>query len=241
MDTVQPAELTVADIVIGNPRTASVFERHAIDYCCHGHRSLGDACADAGVPVDTITAELQALVADSADSAAAPTTPPPETIGGLIDRIVTTHHTFLRRQLPRLGELMGKVVNAHGANHPEVHGVAHVLEAITADLLPHLLKEERVLFPMAIELLGAVKPVALHCGTITNPIRMMRFEHDTVGALLAKLRTVTSAYMPPADACPTWRALYAGLEELEADTHLHVHLENNVLFPRLVDLEASLG
>ncbi len=226
---------TVADIVIANPSAARVFERHGIDYCCHGRRPLAEACAEAGVAQADVEAELANL--DPAPAAAAL----PADIGGLIGHIVASHHVYLRTALPRLRDLMDKVVNAHSAAHPEVRVVSGVLTEITDDLLPHLLKEERILFPLAIELLGAVGATEFHCGSVRNPISVMHMEHDRVGELLASLRFRTDGYQPPADACPTWHALYAGLAELEADTHQHVHLENNVLFPKIVELEARLG
>lgn len=208
---------------------ARAFERHGIDYCCHGQRSLAEACAEAGLDVEAIEAEL-AAVPPAADAAE----PVPDDVATLIGLIVARHHTYLRRELPRLADLMAKVVDAHGSAHPEVHAVAATLGEITSDLVPHLMKEERVLFPLTIELLGAVEPTAFHCGSVRNPIGVMHAEHDRVGELLATLRVQTGGYEPPADACPTWRALYAGLAELEADTHRQVHLENNVLFPKIV-------
>jgi regulator of cell morphogenesis and NO signaling len=225
---------TVADIVIANPGASRVFERYAIDYCCHGQRPLADACIEAGVDVAVVEAELRALPSASA-------APPADDVGALIGHIVATHHTYLRRELPRLHDLMEKVVAAHGAAHPEVHGLAQTLAELADDLLPHLAKEEKVLFPLTIELLGAVEPTTFHCGSVMNPIRVMHVEHDRVGELLATLRHRTGGYVPPADACPTWRALSAGLAELEADIHTHVHLENNVLFPRIMALEVALG
>ena len=156
---------TVADIVLAKPAAARVFERHEIDYCCHGQRPLEQACSEAGVDLDAVQAELDAL-------AVAPLTGPvADEVGALIGHIVSVHHTYLRRELPRLGELMVKVIAAHGTAHPEVHDMAATLEELSADLLPHLLKEERVLFPLAIELLGAVEPTGLHGGSVTNPIR----------------------------------------------------------------------
>ena len=226
---------TVADIVIAKPAAARVFERHAIDYCCHGQRPLDQACAEAGADIDAVQAELDALGAAPATVAVA------NEVGALIGHVVSVHHTYLRRELPRLGELMTKVIAAHGTAHPEVHAVAATLEALTDDLLPHLVKEEKVLFPLAIELLGAVETTQFHCGSVMNPIRVMHAEHDRVGELLATLRQQTGGYQPPDDACPTWRALYTGCGELEADVHQHVHLENNVLFPKIIGLEMSLA
>lgn len=226
-------DTNVADIVLANPEAARVFELHEIDYCCHGRRPLAAACQEAGIDLAIVQAELDQLdelpVADTV----------PTALDALIDHIVGTHHTYLRRELPRLHELMGKVVDAHGARHPEVYDVARTLEAIEEDLLPHLAKEEHALFPMAKELVAAEGPVAFHCGSLRNPIRVMHGEHDEVGELLATLRHQTNGYRPPADACPTWHALAAGLAALEHDTHLHVHLENNVLFPKILELEAA--
>ncbi|MEQ1702868.1 MAG: iron-sulfur cluster repair di-iron protein [Ilumatobacteraceae bacterium] len=226
---------TVANIVIAEPAAARVFERYAIDYCCHGQRSLEQACADAGVDVAAVQAELSTLAVGTTPSAVA------NEVGVLIGHIVATHHTYLRRELPRLGELMAKVIAAHGAHHPALHDVAATLVELADDLLPHLAKEEKVLFPLAIELLGAVEATTFHCGSVMNPIRVMHLEHDRVGALLATLRRQTGGYQPPADACPTWRALYAGFAEMEADVHQHVHLENNVLFPKVISLEMALA
>lgn len=223
----------VADIVLDRPLAARVFERHGIDYCCHGRRPLADAADEAGVDAGRLVAELDAV--DAASAAL------PDDIGGLIGHVVSVHHTYLRRELPRLAGLMAKVVAAHGQCHPEVADVQRVLDELTADLLPHLVKEERMLFPMAIELLGAVADSHPHRGSIGNPIAVMHVEHDRVGELLAELRDRTDGYLAPADACPTWRALYAGLEDVERDVHTHVHLENNLLFPAIAQLEARVG
>lgn len=231
---IQPS-MMLADIVATAPMTARVLERHQIDYCCHGQRPLAGACAEAGLDPVAVLAELEQAVIESGPASI------PDDVGGLIGHIVTNHHVYLRRELPLLGELMGKVVDAHAVAHPEVCEVAGTLAELTADLLPHLAKEEQVLFPLAIQLLGAVEATAFHCGSVLNPIRVMHAEHDRAGELLATLRYLTDSYTPPADACPTWRALYNGLAELEADTHRHVHLENNVLFPRIVQLEADLA
>lgn len=231
--TITPAT-HVADIVIANPVTASVFEHHQIDYCCHGRRPLADACADLGIPADDLIAELEQVGTTAAETA------PTEDVAALIGHIVAVHHTYLRRELPRLGDLMGKVVNAHGSAHPDVHDTARLLRDITDDLLPHLAKEEQILFPLTIQLLGAVEPTSFHCGSVMNPISVMLTEHDRVGELLFELRHSTNNYTAPEGACPTWHALVSGLENLETDTHRHVHLENNVLFPAITGLEQQL-
>ena len=230
----RPDDSSIAAMVIANPAAALVFERHGIDYCCRGRRTLAEACADSGVDAAVLAAEVAGLGSDSAVAL-------PDDVAGLIDHIVVSHHVFLRDTLPRLRELMDKVVAAHGAAHPEVQRVSTLLTEIDDDLMPHLLKEEQILFPISLELLRATGPTEFHCGSVRNPISVMLMEHDRVGELLAALRDATDAYTPPADACPTWHALYTGLAELEADTHRHVHAENNVLFPMVVAAETALG
>jgi regulator of cell morphogenesis and NO signaling len=159
----------------------------------------------------------------------------------LVDHLEATHHQYLWAELPRLSALADKVRSVHGERHPELAAIVACYETIRADLEPHLQKEERVLFPMVRELAAADTAPAFHCGSLRNPISVMLAEHDTVGALLAELREHTDGYRPPADGCASYQALFAGLAELEADTHLHVHKENNVLFPAVVALEQRLA
>jgi regulator of cell morphogenesis and NO signaling len=159
----------------------------------------------------------------------------------LVDHIESTHHRYLHEELPRLAALTQKVVGVHGGRHPELREVEATYAELQADLEPHLMKEERVLFPMIRELAESRTLPSFHCGSISNPISMMLLEHDRAGELLAALRELTDGYQPPADGCASYRALYTGLEELEADTHLHVHKENNILFPAVVALEDELS
>ena len=132
-------------------------------------------------------------------------------------------------------------MSVHGGRHPELAEVAACFAEVRADLEPHLVKEERVLFPMVRELAASTSSPEFHCGTLRNPISVMLAEHDAVGALLARLRMMTGSYTPPADGCATYVACFAALAEIEADTHLHIHKENNVLFPLVVRLEAELA
>jgi regulator of cell morphogenesis and NO signaling len=138
---------------------------------------------------------------------------------------------YLGDALPRLEALLSRVIDAHGERHPELHDVRATFLELRHDLEPHLLKEEQILFPMIRQLFGSQEVPTFHCGSLQNPIGIMCLEHDTVGELLARLRTQTSLYTTPGDGCASYRALYEGLAELEADTHLHIHKENNVLFP----------
>ncbi len=191
---------------------------------------MGDACSRRGVAPSVVLDRLAGLKPSAPIDWAG--MGPVE----LADHIEATHHAFLHAELPRLDALAAKVAGAHGARHPELVDVRAIYQTLRADLEPHLLKEERVLFPMIRELAAGAAP-AFSCGSIRNPISRMMAEHDTAGDLLATLRSVTGGYVPPADGCASYRTLYAGLAELEADTHLHIHKENNVLFPTVVALE----
>jgi len=229
-----PTDQTLAAIVNANPATARILEHHHLDYCCGGRRTLRDACADQGLDPTTVAAEL-AATAEPASADWTAMSP-----AALVDHLETTHHRYLHTELPRLAALATKVAGVHASRHPELDQVEATVAALRDDLEPHLMKEERVLFPMIRELADATALPSFHCGSVANPIRMMLIEHDRTGELLAELRTTTADYEPPADACASYQALYLGLAELEADTHLHVHKENNVLFPAVLALELVL-
>jgi regulator of cell morphogenesis and NO signaling len=166
------------------------------------------------------------------------------TLTSLIEHITRTHHAYVRQELPRIGQMLEKVVAKHGPNHPEVVEVAQVFRALAEELGGHLLKEEQILFPYITQAeackakSGAPAPSSCF-GTVQNPIRMMMFEHDNAGAALRELRQLSGDYTAPADACATYQALYQALAALEADLHQHIHLENNLLFPRAVALEGE--
>lgn len=225
---------TLATLVDERPDLARVLERQGLDYCCGGARSLADACAAEGLDVDHVVAQLTSV---------APTGERADWVGldaaALVDHLEATHHRYLWDELPRLSALVAKIVDVHGERHPELREVQRCYAETRADLEPHLLREERVLFPMIRELVASPTAPSFHCGTVRNPISVMLAEHDAVGDLLARLRLLTGGYQPPADGCATYEAAFRGLAELEADTHLHIHKENNVLFPMVVALEVE--
>lgn len=225
------ATTTLADLATQLAGAPRVLERLGLDYCCGGDRPLIDACRDVGLDPADVLAELERLHPEPAPGWTA--LGPAE----LADHVQATHHVYLREELPRLSALADKVTAAHGARHPELLDVRATYEELRADLEPHLAKEEHVLFPMVRELDAAERRPELHCGTLANPVRVMLMEHDRAGELLARLRDLTGGYRTPADGCASYQALYRGLAELEEDTHLHVHKENNVLFPAALDLE----
>jgi regulator of cell morphogenesis and NO signaling len=235
MATITPHS-TLGDIVVADPSLARQLEQRRLDYCCGGSRSLEEACADHGLDAAAVAAELDAARAER--PAAGWTT---MSAAELVDHLEATHHHYLWEELPRLSALMDKVRSVHGVRHPELDAISTCLAELRADLEPHLVKEERVLFPMIRELAESSTAPSFHCGSLRNPISVMLREHESVGELLARLRRLTADYTPPADGCASYTALFRGLGELEADTHLHVHKENNVLFPMVERIEAELG
>jgi regulator of cell morphogenesis and NO signaling len=232
METIDPT-MTLGALVTLQPGLAREMERRGLDYCCGGRQSLTDACRQAGLDPEITTRELMAAVAGE---------PPSDwsTMNAvqLVDHLEATHHRYLWNEMPRLSALVAKVASVHGDRHGELGYVAACYADVRADLTPHLLKEERILFPMIRELAVADAPPMFHCGTLRNPISVMLGEHEAVGDLLSKLRTLTNGYEPPADACASYVACYAAFAELEADTHLHIHKENNVLFPLVLRMES---
>jgi regulator of cell morphogenesis and NO signaling len=218
----------IVDLVPGAPR---VLESHGLDYCCGGQRTLNNACQLANIDPAAIIADLDGL-----DAGAGPDWVPLGP-GLLVDHLEATHHAYLHAELPRLEALADKVAGVHGSNHPKLVELHRLCIALREDLEPHMAKEERVLFPMIRELSTAISPPSFHCGSVANPVSMMTREHEQTGRLLQAMRQLTDGYRVPDDACASYRALYEGLAALEADTHLHIHKENNVLFPAVLELE----
>ena len=225
---------TLAELVTAHAGAARLLERHHLDYCCGGGQRLSAACADQGLDPGQVLGELTALDPRVVPDWAA--MGPAE----LVDHLEATHHRYLHDEFPRLSALAEKVADVHGGRHPELFEVQGTFDELRADLEPHLMKEERVLFPMIRELDAAIAAPAFRCGTLRNPISMMLIEHDRAGELLARLRALTSDYTTPRDGCASYRALYDGLAELEADTHMHIHKENNLLFPAVLEREDRL-
>jgi len=235
--------MTVREVALQMPEATRLFEKLKIDYCCGGNRPLHDACASAGVK----TADVLRML----DEVAQPNTatkpaldfqqlPLPELISHILDK----HHIYTKEEMTRIELLFQKVISVHGENHPELKKAGDAFASLCADLSPHMFKEERVLFPYMVALASAAAgrgnaPLAPF-GTVNNPVRMMMMEHDTAGEILRELRQLTSEYTPPADGCVSYKTLYQALEAFEKDLHQHIHLENNILFPRSIEMEAQL-
>lgn len=236
MGTILP-ETTVGQLVAERPSRARVFQKFGIDFCCGGKRPLSEACAERGLEAQSVVEALEA--ADSAAPANEPdwTTAP---LTGLIANIVERHHVYLRNELPRLAGMAARVRDVHGPRHPELVELYEVYAGLKAELDMHMMKEERILFPLIEAMETSGLDAGFHCGSVQNPITVMEHEHDSAGHALEQLRALTGGYTPPPDACNTYRALLAGLAELESDLHEHIHKENNILFPRAAELEAEL-
>jgi len=234
--------MTVREVAMELPHSTRLFEKLRIDYCCGGHRPLAEACASAGVDVGDVM-EMLGGVTQSEDAAAVDFQN--ASLPELITHILDTHHVFTKSEMERLQSLTDKVIGAHGANHPELLHVRELWQRLCADLKPHMFKEEQILFPYMIALAQAADhkwaaPFAPF-GTVNNPIRMMMREHDTAGEIVRELRALTSDYKAPADACISYQTLYQALENFERDLHQHIHLENNILFPKALDMESALN
>jgi regulator of cell morphogenesis and NO signaling len=228
----------IARLATRHPATIRVFQRHGIDFCCQGGRPLSAACAEKALPFAQLQDELAAAAAGPAGETRDWDEAP---LAELIDHILDRYHQRLREDLPRLDAMAAKVLVVHGEKHPEtLPALAATLGGLRAELESHMMKEEQVLFPAVRGLESAAggggQPAALG---LSGPIAMMEDEHDDAARALAELRRLTGGFQPPVGACTTFRGLYHGLAELESDTHRHIHLENNVLFPRAARLEAE--
>lgn len=232
------AETTVRDIALENPAAIRVFEKFGIDYCCGGRKPLAQACEERALETSAVLAALHSstatVEAGETDWATVP-------LGSLCEHIVAKHHAFVRQEIPRLQFFAGKVAARHGDTHPELLRIKELSEAICEEMTQHMGKEEVVLFPYITKLernIATCGPPSLGCfGTVRNPIRMMMAEHDAAGAIMAEIRELSDNYTAPAGACPTYRGFFQALEEFERDLHRHVHLENNILFPRAIEFE----
>lgn len=218
------ADRTVGELVAERPGRSRVFQAFNIDFCCQGGRTLREACERRSVALETVLEQLEAEQTAGGGPAFNPAELPPDQLAAFI---VDNHHAFLRRELPRLHAMAGRVAQVHGGHTPSLVRIFGVFVRLAEELTSHLMKEEQVLFPAITALCrGEIAPRSLDC-----PIANMMHEHHDAGEALAELRLLSHGFNPPPDACNTYRALFAGLHDLEEDLHRHIHLENSVLFP----------
>lgn len=228
----------LGEIVADDARTAVVLERFGLDYCCNGHQTLADAAAGRNVPLQEVLDALAALQISPAEREDWPD------LDFLTRHIVKHHHRYVRETLPVLGAWLDKLVARHGTRHAELEEIRGLFAALGDELTTHMAKEEHLLFPFIDELAaarraGTRRPPGPFV-TVLHPIRVMESDHQGAGDLLLKLRTFTNGYTPPEDACTTFRLCYAELDRFERDLHRHIHLENNILFPKALQLEQEL-
>ncbi len=233
--TTSTTDRTVGQIAAEFPASVRIFEKHGIDFCCGGKLPVDRACAAKSLDPAVLMAEIEQAVQAPAED---PTDWMNAPLSTLIDHILETHHAYMKVQLPRVEARLAKVLQAHRDRHGDtLYAVARVYGAMKTELDGHLAKEEMVLFPLVRALEGGAPSGSFHCGSVQNPIRVMCMEHDSAGEALVELRRLTGGFTVPPDACNTFRALYFELEEMERDLHRHIHLENNILFPRAIALE----
>jgi regulator of cell morphogenesis and NO signaling len=231
---------TVRDLALEIPNAARVFEKFGIDYCCGGMKPLDEVCQAKHISIDEVLHSLEEAARFPEETKHEWQSAP---LADLIAQIVEKHHKFTREEVVRLNALLEKVCGVHGKNHPELFLVQASFHALAQELSTHLMKEEMVLFPYIARMEAAVLqqksiPPAPF-GSVDNPARTMMQEHDSAGDTLKAMRNASQNYAPPSDACISYRTLYQALEAFEADLHQHIHLENNILFPRAVALEQS--
>jgi len=233
---------TVREFAVENIAATRIFEKVGIDYCCGGGQSLEQACEKADIPIDQVLDALE--MAEETERAAQQVRDwSREPLSELIAHIKTTHHKYTREETARLSALLQKVCSVHGKNHPELLDIRETFAGLAQELATHLMKEEMVLFPYIERMEEAViqREPALPApfGSVRNPVAMMEHEHDSAGEALRGIRKASSEFTAPADACVSYQTLYKSLAAFEADLRQHIHLENNILFPRAIAMEQA--
>lgn len=246
MQAIQEIEsnITIGQIVADNFRTADVFKKYNIDFCCKGGRLLKDVCRDKNLDIETIERELAARYTQSGSASTVDFNEMP--LDELAHYIQATHHSYVREHVPTILAYLTKVNKVHGANHPELNEILMQFANCAEELLHHMAKEETILFP-AIQSLAASQrssepiPVLFPLGTLSNPVNEMQEEHITEGNRVARIAELTNGFTPPEDACTTYKVAYMKLEEFVNDLFTHIHLENNILFPKALELETAIA
>jgi len=232
--------MTLKEIVTNNFRTAAVFEKYGLDFCCRGNKLITTACEEKGINAIKILEELKTLTIQKIRDERYDEW----TLDFLIDYIIQNHHSYVKEMLPIISVHTQKIASVHGTNHAEVIEIAKKFEGVAQEFRQHLIKEEDILFPYIKQLVQVnsrhAKAEAPFFGTVKNPIKSMMAEHENAGDEFYEIRNLSSSYTPPEDACNKFIAAYQELKDFEEDLHKHVHLENNILFPKAIELEKRL-
>ncbi|HUI80003.1 MAG TPA: iron-sulfur cluster repair di-iron protein [Bryobacteraceae bacterium] len=235
-------EKIVGELAAEYPAATRVLETLGIDYCCGGGTTLEQACRAAGLPIEQVRNSIETAL-ETSGGAAQTRDWNTEPLADLIGHIKNTHHQFTRAEIARLGPLFDKVCSVHGKNHSELEDMRATFGDLAQELTMHLMKEEMMLFPYIERMEEAVlekSPVLpAPFGSVQNPVAMMMHEHDGAGEALRAMRAASNGYTAPPDACISYRTLYQALAGFEADLHQHIHLENNILFPRAIEMERA--
>ncbi len=226
---------SVGDVVARRPALSRVFEQVGIDYCCGGKKSLEEACERKRLDPEEIVRKL--MEAESNQDGTREIDAAAMSLTELADHIEQTHHAYLRTEMPRLDAMTEKVASVHGEKEPRLRLIRSTFLELAQEVSSHMMKEERILFPMIRQLEASETTPEFHCGSIGNPIHQMEHEHDLVGEALQKMRELSDEYTPPEWACNTYRAMLDALAQMERDFHQHIHKENNVLFPKASQME----
>ncbi|MBP6478371.1 MAG: iron-sulfur cluster repair di-iron protein [Chitinophagaceae bacterium] len=229
------ASKTLAQIVTNNYKAASIFEKHHLDFCCKGKRTLEQACAESDIKIEEVIEQLE----KAGDTNDLKTNYNELSLAQLSEHIVSTHHNYVKNEMPALHGYLQKVASKHGDRHPEMNKVFQIFVAVKEEMEFHMQKEEMVLFPRIKDIENQIqegKKVVINSSYLQSPINMMEQEHDHAGSMLAEIRNLTNNYTPPADACTTYQLSFASLQAFELDLHHHVHLENNILFPKALKM-----
>lgn len=238
-------EKTIGEMVAEDYRTAAVFKKYEIDFCCNGNRSLEQACNNNIVSINAVKNDLRLVMESSGNKENVVNDFASWPLDLLVSYIEKKHHRYVTKQIPVLKAYLDKLCKVHGEKHPEVLEINSLFSSCAAELSSHMKKEEQVLFPYIMSMVAVKEEIApsfsASFGSVQNPISMMMQEHETEGQRFRKIKELSGNYMPPPDACNTYRVTYALLQEFEDDLHLHIHLENNILFPRSVEMEATLA
>ena len=233
-------ESIIAELVALDYRTASVFKNNKIDFCCNGNRTIEDACNQKQIEYSTLLQQLDQIVSENKESTVDYNSWP---LDLLADYIEKKHHRYVDTKIQEIKPYLEKVIKVHSSHHPELIEIGKLFEESADELTKHMKKEELMLFPHIRKMVQAEQSgskVQAPFGTVQNPIKMMMLEHDNEGERFRKISSLSDNYSPPADACNTYRVTFALLKEFEDDLHLHIHLENNILFPKAIVLEESL-
>jgi regulator of cell morphogenesis and NO signaling len=232
----------IGELVAQDYRTASVFKKYGIDFCCQGNRTIQDACDKKNIDSNIVVNDLERVIKEQSNDATDYKSWPLEL---LADHIEKRHHRYVEHKILEIQPYLNKICRVHGERHPELFEILQHFNASAGELTAHMKKEEFILFPFVRKMAKAkqdgLKVTAPHFGTVENPVHMMMDEHTAEGDRFSKIEALSNNYTAPQDGCSTYRVTYALLKEFEQDLHLHIHLENNILFPKAIALEKELS